>query len=253
MRCARCLLLGMLSLGVVAGAQADIVPSPAQVDFREQGTGTTSDPKPTTFTNTGNQAVTVTAVSAVSLDAFMRTGGTCGAAPFTLAPQASCTIEHTFTPYLVQAYYGYASLTLAGGGRVDFGLAGQGDVAYLEITPLFGLSYFPVEVGSSSNEQTIYLRNSRPVGMNVTRMYLDGPDASAFVRAGGSCPTQAPFYWSAMASCTMIYRFVPDHVGSHSASVSIYGSGSFGFSLSGDGVPETPLFGDGFEAAAPTP
>jgi hypothetical protein len=242
----------MLSFGAVASARADIVPSPAQVDFSDQATGTTSDPMPTRFTNTGNQSVTVTAVSAVTLEAFARAGGTCGEAPFTLAPQASCTIEHTFTPYLVQSYYGYAHLTLAGGGRVDYGLAGRGETAYLEITPS-GLSYFPVDVGASSEEQTIHLRNTRPVGMTVSQMYLDGPDASAFVRTGGSCPTQAPFYWAAIASCTMIYRFVPNHVGSHSASVSIYGSGSFGFSLSGDGLPEVPLFVDGFEAPPPAP
>jgi hypothetical protein len=242
----------MLSFGAVASARADIVPSPAQVDFGDQATGTTSDPMPTRFTNTGNQSVTVTAVSAVTLEAFARAGGSCGEAPFTLAPQASCTIEHTFTPYLVQSYYGYAHLALAGGGRVDFGLAGEGNVAYLDIVPS-SLSFFPVHVGTSSEEQTIHLNNNRPVGMTVGQMYMDGPDASAFVRTGGTCPTQVPFYWGASGGCTITYRFVPNHVGSHSAGVSILGSGSFSFSLSGDGLPEVPLFVNGFEAAAPTP
>ncbi|MCQ4166162.1 choice-of-anchor D domain-containing protein [Tahibacter harae] len=246
------LLLGMALLGGISSGGAVLVPSPAQVDFGDQATGATSDPMPTTFRNTGNQAVTVTAVSAVTLAAFVRAGGTCGEPPFTVAPQASCTIEHTFTPYLVQAYCGYAHLTLAGGGRVDFGLAGEGNVAYLDIWPP-SLSYFPVDVGTSSEGQTINLSNLRPVGMTVSHMYLDGPDASAFVRTGGTCPTQVPFYWGASSSCTLTYRFVPDHVGSHSASMNILGSGSFGFSLSGDGAPETPLFGDGFEAVAPTP
>jgi hypothetical protein len=246
------LLLSMALLVGIDSARADLVPSPAQVDFGDQATGTTSDPMPTTFRNTGNQAVTVTAVSAVSLDVYARAGGTCGEAPFTVAPQSSCTIEHTFTPSLVHAYYGYAHLTLAGGGRVDFGLAGEGNVAYLDIWPP-SLSYFPVEVGTSSEEQTINLSNFRPVGMTVSQMHLDGPDASAFVRTGGTCPTQVPFYWGASGSCTLTYRFVPDHVGSHSANMNILGSGSYGFSLSGDGAPEIALFGDGFEAAAPIP
>lgn len=252
MRCAPCLLLGMLSFGAVASARADLVPSPAQVDFSDQATGTTSEPKPTTFRNTGNQSVTVTAVSAITIEAFARTGGTCGEAPFTLAPQASCTIEHTFTPYLLESYYGYAHLTLAGGGRVDYGLAGRGNVEYLDIFPS-SLSFFSINVGTSSEEQTIHLSNNRPVGMTVGQMYMDGPDASAFVRTGGTCPTQVPFYWGASGSCTIAYRFVPDHVGSHSAGVTIIGSGSFGFSLSGDGLPETPLFVDGFEASTPAP
>lgn len=246
MRCAVRLLLGMPLLVGVGSALAAIVPSPAQVDFRDQAVNTTSEPMATTFTNTGSQAETVTAVSAVTLDAFARVGGTCGEPPFALAPQASCTIEHTFTPYSVQAYYGYAHLTLAGGGRVDYGLAGQGNVAYLEIVPS-SLSFFPVPAGAISDELTVYLRNTRPVGMVVTRILVLGPDVDAFVRTGGSCPDQTPFPWAAIASCTMTYRFVPDHVGPHSMSVSIYGSGSFGFGLSGDGLPEVPLFVDGFE------
>ena len=247
------LLLGMALLGGISSAGDALVPSPAQVDFRDQAIGTTSDPMATTFTNTGNQAVTVTAASAVTLDAFARAGGSCGQPPFTLAPQASCTIEHTFAPYLVQSYYGYAHLTLAGGGRVDYGLAGQGNEAYLDIQPS-STSFFPVAVGTTSSEElTIHLHNTRPVGMTVSQMSSSGPDVGAFVRTGGSCPTQVPYYFYAAASCTITYRFIPDHVGSHGMSVSILGSGSFGFYVSGDGLPEIPLFGDGFEAVAPVP
>ena len=247
------LLLGMALLGGISSAVAAVVPSPAQVDFSDQAIGTTSDPMATTFTNTGNQAVTVTAASAVTLDAFARVGGSCGQPPFTLAPQASCTIEHTFMPYLVQAYYGYAHLTLAGGERVDYGLTGQGNVAYLDIVPPSPW-FFPVAVGTTSTEElTIHLSNSRPVGMVVTQMLSYGPDVSAFVRTGGSCPTQTPFYFGSIASCTLTYRFMPGHVGPHSMSVSISGSGSFGFLMSGDGLPEIPLFGDGFEVVVPIP
>lgn len=252
MNCAAHVFLGALLLSVVANARADIVPSPAQVDFGDQAVGTTSDPKATTFTNTGNQAVTVTAVSAVNLDVYVRSGGTCGDPPFSIAPQASCTIEHTFTPYLVQSYYGYAHLTLAGGGRVDFGLAGDGEVAYLDIQPSSPW-FFPVAVGATSEEQTINLSNTRPVGMTVTRWLLTGPDVGAFLRTGGSCPSKIPFYFGASSSCTLIYRFRPTHVGDHSMSVTILGSGSFGIQMGGDGLPEVPLFKSGFEKPAPAP
>lgn len=138
-------------------------------------------------------------------------------------------------------------LALAGGRRVDYGLAGQRDEAYLDISP-FGLSY---AAGTSSAELTIYLRNARPVGMTVSPMYSHGSDASTFVRTVGNCPSQTPFYLPASAPCTISYRFVHYKVGWHLASASIFGSGSFGFSLSGDGLPEAPLFINGFEAAAP--
>ncbi|WP_257387863.1 choice-of-anchor D domain-containing protein [Tahibacter caeni] len=252
MNCAVRLFLGALLLSPIANAQAAIVPSPAQVDFGDQAVGTTSEPKATTFINTGSQAVTVMAVSAVTLEAYARVGGTCGEPPFTIAPQASCSIEHTFTPYLVQSYYGYAHLTLAEGGRVDFGLAGDGEVAYLDIQPSSSW-FFPVAVGATSDEQTIYLSNTRSVGMTVTQWTSSGPDVGAFLRTGGNCPSETPFYFGASSSCTVIYRFRPTHVGDHSMSVSILGSGSFGFSMSGDGLPEVPVFKNGFEVPTAAP
>lgn len=255
MPCAARLLLGVSLLIDVATTRAAVVPSPPQKDFRDQAVNVTSAPLATTFTNTGDQTATVTAVSAVNvagvnIPAYVRSGGTCGQAPFTIAPQASCTIEHTFTPLEIRAYYGYANLTLAGGGQVDYGMAGRGDVAYLDIVPS-STWFAPVAVGTTSTQElTTHLQNSRPVGMVVTQMSALGADAGAFVRTGGTCPTQTPFDFGAYGSCSLSYRFMPTHVGPHSMNMYILGSGSFGFPVSGDGLPEVPLFKNGFEVPA---
>ena len=84
MHCAIRPLLGMLLLIGAASARADLVPWPGQVDSRWQAVGTTSDPLATTFRNTGNEPLTVVAVMPAS-GAYTRVGGTCGAAPFTIA------------------------------------------------------------------------------------------------------------------------------------------------------------------------
>lgn len=251
MQCAARLVLGMLLLSAGAGARADLLPSPLQLDFRYQAVGVTSAPGATTLTNTGNQTLTITAVSAATGD-YARAGGTCGAAPFTLAANASCTIEHTFRPTSVGPLYQTIVLTLAGGSTVNFGLAGEGAEGFLEITP--SQLYFPsVPVGSSSNEVTASLANSRPVPLYVTQA-APLPLVNPFVRTGGTCP-QPPFMLGAFGgNCTLTYIFVPTAVGYTSMDLGILATaGTFSLSFNGEGLPEVPLFRNGFEIPAPVP
>ncbi|MCQ4166668.1 choice-of-anchor D domain-containing protein [Tahibacter harae] len=250
MHCAIRLLPGILLLSGAAGARADLVPSPGQLDFRYQAVGTTSEPKATTLINTGSQSLNIVAVTPAS-GVYARAGGTCGAAPFSLAPQASCTIGHTFTPTSAKLFYQTLTVTLSGGSSVNFGLAGEGALGYLEITPP-SIWYLPVPVGSSSPELTASLFNNRVVPMHVLQ-FLPSPVVNAFVRTGGTCP-EPPFEVSAFGGCTLAYTFRPTAVGLASMTLDIMGSsGSFVLALAGEGLPELPLFGDGFEAAAPAP
>jgi hypothetical protein len=246
------LLLGMLLLTGAASVGAALVPSPGQLDFRYQAVFTTSDPKATTLTNTGNQALSVVSVTQAS-GVYARAGGTCGAAPFTIAAQASCTIAHTFTPSRVDLFYQTLTVTLAGGERVDFGLAGEGSEGYLEITPP-SLWFSSTPVGTIGIEQSANLFNNRPVPMQILQIGSTSvPGAAAFVRSGGTCP-QPPFQQGAYASCTLAYTFAPTEVGNVWMTVDIMASsGTFVLHLSGDGAPEISLFGDGFETPALAP
>lgn len=251
MRCAPRLLLGMLLLGGAASAVADLVPSPGQVDFMYQHVNTTSEPLPTTLRNTGNQALTIEAVTPAT-GVYARVGGTCGAPPFTIAAQSSCTLEHTFTPSAVMAFPQTQTVTLAGGSTVAFGLYGRGEVGYLDISPST-LYYFTTPVGTIGAERTAVMNNVRPVPMRVTQMGLLGAQSDAFVRTGGTCPTP-PFEIGASGGCQVTYTFVPHDVGPASATLYITASsGSFALFFSGDGGPEISLFKSGFEAAAFAP
>lgn len=251
-------LLGMLLILGSTGARAALVASPWQLEFDIQAVQTTSAPEATTLRNTGAEAVTVTAIATFlpPLGVFTRVGGSCGEVPFTIAPQATCTIEHTFRPLSIYTYYETIRMTLADGDYMDFGLAGEGDVGRLVFWPLFGLSFFPTPVGTVSSEQSIHIQNDRNAPVQVTAFTSTSvPAVSAFVRTGGTCP-DPPFEFYARSSCTLAYTFAPTQEGQSTMDVTIRtsgASGSFPFSLSGDGTPEASLFADGFEVAAPAP
>lgn len=238
----------MLLLSGVATARADLVPSPELMDFGYQAVNFTSAPRATTFRNTGDQPLTAVAVTSAS-GAYARTGGTCGAPPFTLAPQASCTMEHTFRPSAPGWFTQPLSVTLSGGSSVNFGLMGQGEVAYLQFSPP-SLTFFPTRVGTIGESITVALRNTQPVPLDVVQISEVGAQVGSFVRTGGTCP-EPPF---TLGNCAMDYTFVPQAVGSATMQLYIVAtSGSFSLPMSGEGTPEIPLFADGFDAPVPVP
>jgi len=251
MNCVVRLFLGALLLSVVANVRADLVPSPGQVDFGYQAVSTTSEPKATTLRNTGSQPLSVNSMTQAT-GAYARVGGTCGAPPFTIAAQSSCTLEHTFTPSASTQFPQTHTVTLAGGSTVAFGLYGQGDVGFLEISPM-SLSFPPTPVGPVGNTMTATMNNIRSVPMVIAQMTTTSAPEGSFVRTGGTCP-EPPFEVGGPGGCTVQYTFTPREVGPASGALSIVASsGTFVLFLSGDGEPETPLFTNGFEAATPVP
>jgi hypothetical protein len=257
MRCSIRLLLGMLLSSGAVSVQAQLVASPWELDFDVEAIQTTSAPKATTLRNTGNASVTVVAMATFlpPTGVFARAGGTCGEVPFTLAPQATCTIQHTFTPRSIYTYFETIRMTLAQGAPVDFGLRGEGDVGRLVITPMT-LHFFPTPVGSVGQELTADLHNDRQAPFQILEFRSTSvPATSAFVRTGGTCPTP-PFQFYAYSSCTLTYTFFPAQEGQSTMNMDIRTSGTSGnfpLWLSGDGLPEISLFGDGFEEPAPAP
>ena len=236
-------LLGMLLLSGAAGARADLVTSPYLTEFRYQSVNTTSAPKTTTLENTGNQALTVTAVTPAA-GVYARVGGSCGAAPFTVAAQASCTLEHTFRPVEIRPYFETYTVTLAGGATVNFALTGSGEVGYLEISPP-ALNFAPVAVGAAGVAQIVTLHNDRPVPLRISQ--VTSTAGSPFARTGGTCP-EPPMDFAAHGSCYSYYTFTPTQVGQVALDMMLLGpSGSFFFSIAGEGLPEIPLFDDGFD------
>lgn len=246
------LLSGMLLLCWVASASAELLPTPWQLDFQEHALGITSDPLATTLLNTGNQSLTVVAVSPAT-GVYARAGGSCGAPPFTIAAQATCTIEHTFTPDELVVYYQTITLTLAGGDQVAFGLRGEGAVGHPVIYPLGGLFWFSTPVGTIGDERFAQLSNEGPIPLVVTAIETSSvPAVSAFVRTGGSCPTP-PF--ELITGCSLAYMFVPAQVGVSTMVMDFHitGQGLNSLDFTGEASAEIPLFKDGFDVSALAP
>lgn len=78
------------------GVQSELALSPGSLDFGNQPEGSTTNAS-VTLSNTGTGPLDVSAVS-VPAGPFILVGGTCGAAPFSLAAGASCTLAFAFTP-----------------------------------------------------------------------------------------------------------------------------------------------------------
>ena len=112
------------------GTQAEAALTPSSVAFPDQTTGTTSAEQDFTLSNTGNEALQVTAIAATGdtgdFNPFAKAG--CPN-PLTLAPGTSCTFGALFTPQAA----GPRSVTIAfshngAGGTATVTLTGNGVV-----------------------------------------------------------------------------------------------------------------------------
>ncbi len=88
---------GLPAWNLASYGPLDLVATPAEVDFGAVTIGATTEPTGVTLTNAGDDDIAVASVTA-PVTPFEAVGGTCGAAPFTLAPGAACTLDYTFTP-----------------------------------------------------------------------------------------------------------------------------------------------------------
>lgn len=108
----------------VAEAVAELVVTPAKVDFGPVPLGTGAAGQDVTIANSGSIELGNIAPAAPAAP-FSRSGGDCPAAPFALAPAQSCTITYTFAPttlglhnqsLAVTSDAGSASIALSGSG-----------------------------------------------------------------------------------------------------------------------------------------
>lgn len=95
---------------------AKTTPAPGAVDFGSVAVGASAGAQTVTLSNLTGATATVAAIAAPPAP-FQRSGGSCGAVPFQLAPGASCTLDYTFQPQS------------AGSHSAAVAVAGLGDAA----------------------------------------------------------------------------------------------------------------------------
>lgn len=109
------------------GVSGTLAYSTTTLDFGAQNVGATVN-RTLTLSNTGGAALSITAVTA-PVAPFTLVGGTCGAAPITIAAGASCTLIYTYAPQsaVVSNQVLQLTTTAPGGGPVT--LTGRGVAA----------------------------------------------------------------------------------------------------------------------------
>jgi predicted small lipoprotein YifL len=123
---------------------ASLTPSP--IDFGSVNMNTTSAASTATLANTGGAIMHITAVG-ISGDYAFASGGTCTAAPFTLAADASCTFKITFTPTALGTRTGTLSVT-------DDSMNVAGTIQTVALTGVTKTFTFTVPAGGGSKTVT---------------------------------------------------------------------------------------------------
>jgi hypothetical protein len=211
--------------------------NPASLEFGDQLVETTSSPRTVTLFNSGNAALSV---SAITMRGDFAATQACGG---TLNAGASCTISITFTPSALGVSTGELSVSSDAPGSPHIAsLSGRGIVP----TPGIHLSASSLTfdnqlIGTVSGPRTITLANSGTAYLAIFEMAITGTDTSAFALTS-TCAGGLDIGQSCAASVT----FSPASAGAKSATLSISddapGSPHF-VALSGAGVtpPEAAL------------
>jgi hypothetical protein len=191
------------------GTGPDVTLSTANLVFGQQPVGTTSGAQVVTVTNDGNAALSITGITISGV--FAQTNN-CAAS---LAAQASCTINVTFTPTSSGTTYGAVSIADNAPGSPQLiavsgtAVAGQAPVAYLSSSTLnFGLQL----VTTTSSAQVLTLTNTGNAALSVTGVAITGNFAET-----NNCGTSV----AAGASCTINVSFSPQAAGTQQAAVTI--------------------------------
>ena len=208
--------VNLTGTGAAASAPA-VTLAPASLTFPSQTVGTSSAAQGITLTNSGNAALTITAVAIVGANAgdYSETN-TCGA---TLAASANCAISVTFKPTASGTRTASVSVAdNASGSPQAVSLTGTATAASAPAVTLApaSLTFSSQTVGTSSAAQAITLTNSGNAALTITAVTIVGANAGDYGETNTCGATLA-----ASANCAISVTFKPTATGTRTASVSV--------------------------------
>ncbi len=196
--------------GSAAGPDVDL--SDSSLSFGYQAPNTTSSAKTVTMTNTGTAALAIASITA-SGD-FAETNN-CGSS---LAMNASCTINVTFTPTAASIQTGTITITdNTGNSPQTIALSGTGSQDTVTLST-YSLSFPGQLVGSTSSSQYVILDNTGTQTLTLTSTTASG-DFGVTNNCGSSL---APL----VGTCTIFVTFAPTAAGNRTGTVTITDSSS---------------------------
>lgn len=205
------------------GAVPTIGIAPSSVSFGAQKVGQTSAAQNVTLTNTGGVDLHISAIATTSPYAAIL--NTCGPLPKSLAPNASCVVQVTFTPASVgaapatnliitddtNALPGTThAVALTGTGGLGNGTLSGGP-----------LTFSGTPITSNSTTKDLTLTNSGRVATTISGITFTGTNAAEFAQTN-TCNGSV----AAGANCTITVTFKPTATGNRAATISVADDGT---------------------------
>jgi hypothetical protein len=228
---------------------ADAALGPTSYNFGNVAIDTPSNAQTFTLQNNELTGLNISSIgfTGANYADFSQTGGTCGAAPTSLAAGASCTLSVTFTPSTLAAETAtlmvndsaaaaqYQTLTSALSG------AGVADAALTPASSKFGYVAFK----TPSSVHTFSLQNNLLRALNISSIGFTGANGGDFSQTGGTCGT-APTSLAGGKSCTIGVTFTPSTLAVETAVLTVDENAPAPYNtltswLSGEGVPAATL------------
>ena len=213
MRIDRCLVvpIAIVLLGFASRLQSQSISVlPKTIPFPNQGLNTTSATVPVTLLN--NQSGTLT-ISSIQVSAPFAETNNCGTS---LAPNAQCTLNVTFTPTAKQYYSSSLVITdSAGNSPQSVALSGNG-VIPVTFSPA-AVSFGNQAAGTTSNTTNVTMSNNLPATLAISTIQAPAPFAQT-----NNCGTSL----AGGSTCTLSLTFTPTGVQSFSSSITVTDSAS---------------------------
>jgi hypothetical protein len=236
----------VISFGCGGAVSADAPTSPAlpalslsasSLTFTDQVVNTTSGAQVLTVRNTGTATLSISGVRVTGDYAQTNNCGT------SLAANASCTINVTFTPTATGTRTGTLTVTdNASGSPHSVALTGNGASATapaVSLTPS-SLTYASQVVNTTSTAQVVTLKNTGTASLTISGIAVTGD-----YKQTNNCGTSL----AANASCTINVTFTPTATGTRTGTLTVTDNASGSphkVTLSGTGITPGQL------AASPT-
>jgi subtilase family serine protease len=229
--------------GLTNSSVASLSPAPSTVSFPNQTVNTTSASQAITLTNNGPGAATISgiAITGTNPGDFAQTNN-CPLNPATLAANAFCTINVTFTPLAASPLSAAVSIT-SNANSPSVGLSGTGTPVPSTVTLAPTSISFPNQtVNTTSSAQAITVTNSGPNPLTITSIAVTGTNPGDFAQTN-NCPL-SPTTIAVNGFCTINVTFTPQAANLRSAAITITDNGtaspqSVGVSGTGTPVPST--------------
>ena len=203
-----------------SGTVAGITLTPTSLTYSSRVVGTTSTAQTITVKSTGTAPLSISSItlSGTNPGDFAQTNN-CPTGSNTLAINATCTINVTFSP----TASGTRSATLAIADNAathvqNVSLSGSATAANLTLTPS-SLTYSSQVVGTKSTAQTITVKSTGTAPLQFSSIVFGGANAGDFSQTN-NCPTGTNTL-AINATCTISVSFTPSARGARTGSLTV--------------------------------